>query len=114
MRTQRIATVGKTRNVVLLALGAAMMALASMAGSAQRADAALADNIVFTSNRTGGTGVDNPTGDYEIFRMNPDGTGVRQLTFNGLDDHDPTLSQDGTRIAYRHRNTESLGGRSSS
>jgi hypothetical protein len=25
--------------------------------------------------------VDNPTGDYEVFTIKPDGTGLRQLTF---------------------------------
>jgi hypothetical protein len=38
--------------------------------------------IAFASTRTTGEGVDNPTGDYEIFTMNPDGTGITQLTNN--------------------------------
>jgi Tol biopolymer transport system component len=32
--------------------------------------------------------------------MNPDGTGVRQLTFNEVDDWATTLSPDGKKIAY--------------
>jgi Tol biopolymer transport system component len=32
--------------------------------------------------------------------MKPDGTGVKQLTFNETDDGDPTLSPDGTKVAY--------------
>ncbi len=32
--------------------------------------------IVFASDRTTGEGVNNPEGDYEIFTMNPDGTGI--------------------------------------
>jgi Tol biopolymer transport system component len=103
--TQTIGTEGKSKRVVLasLALGAALGALVALAGTAQQAEAALADKIVFTSNRMGSAGVDNPTGDYEIFRMNPDGTGLKQLTFNEGDDHEPILSPDGTKIAYRYK-----------
>ena len=32
--------------------------------------------IVFASTRTTGPGVNNPTGDLEIFTMNPDGSGL--------------------------------------
>ncbi|MBA2713912.1 MAG: hypothetical protein H0U55_10235 [Rubrobacteraceae bacterium] len=59
--------------LLLLALGAILAAL--VAGTAQQAEAAFTEKIVFVSTRTTGTGVDNPTGDYEIFKMNPDGTG---------------------------------------
>ena len=38
--------------------------------------------IAFASNRTAGEGVDNPTGDYEIFTIRPDGTDLSQLTHN--------------------------------
>lgn len=38
--------------------------------------------VVFDSSRTTGTGVDNPTGDTEIFTMNPDGSNLVQLTHN--------------------------------
>jgi hypothetical protein len=44
--------------------------------------AASPKEIVLASNRTTGQGVNNPQGDIEIFKMNPDGTGVKQLTFN--------------------------------
>jgi Tol biopolymer transport system component len=71
------------------------------AGTVRQADAVLADKIVFTSNRT--AGVDNPTGEYEIFRMNSDGTGVKQLTFNKGFDFESVLSPDGTKIAYTSR-----------
>jgi Tol biopolymer transport system component len=65
-----------------------------------QAEAALTEKLVFTSERTKGAGVDNPTGDSEIFKMNPDGTGLKQLTFNEVHDFDPELSTDGTRITY--------------
>src|SRR5687768_9373752 len=38
--------------------------------------------IAFASDRTTGEGVDNPTGDFEIFTMERDGTGLVQLTNN--------------------------------
>ena len=63
--------------------------------------------MVFTSNRATGTGVDNPTGDYEIFSMNPDGSGVKQLTFNSVNDYEPTLSADGAKVAYQSEGIQS-------
>src|SRR5215210_1544194 len=59
--------------------------------------------IVFASNLATGTGVDNPEGDDEIFTMNPDGTGITQLTKNTADDYYPAWSADGQRIAFASR-----------
>ena len=56
--------------------------------------------IVFTSIRATGPGVDNPTGDEEIFMMNPDGTEVTQLTTNTKREFDPAISADGQQIAF--------------
>src|SRR5215210_7183435 len=53
--------------------------------------------IAFVSLRVTAT---NPTGDYEIFTMNPDGTGVTQLTFNEDYDSNPAVSADGTWEVY--------------
>jgi len=39
-------------------------------------------------------------GDQEIFVMNADGSNVRQLTYNGALDTEPTWSPDGEQIAY--------------
>jgi TolB protein len=83
-----------------LALGVALAAAVALAGTAPQAQAASSEKIIFASNRTTGTGVNNPTGDTEIFKMNPDGTGLKQLTFNEVHDFDPELSTDGTRITY--------------
>ena len=42
----------------------------------------------------------NPEGDHEIFVADADGSHVRQITFNALDDEDPAWSPDGSRIAF--------------
>jgi Tol biopolymer transport system component len=52
--------------------------------------------IAFASDRDG---------DYEIFVMNADGSGVSQLTFNSADDYYPVWSPDGTQIAYHSAST---------
>ena len=87
-----------------LGLGVAMAGVVALAGPAHQAGAASPEKIVFVSERTTGKGVSNPTGDAEIFRMNPNGTSVRQLTFNTAEDFGPNLSPDGQKIAY-----ESIG-----
>ena len=56
--------------------------------------------IAFASNRTTGEGVNNPEGDFEIFTMNRDGSGLTQLTENAALDFDPEWSPDGQRIAF--------------
>ena len=100
--TKSTETGGKARKSVLLALvlGAVLAALVTLVGMAQQADAAFTEKVVFASHRTTGTGVNNPTGDSEIFKMNPDGTGVKQLTTNKVTDFGPVLSPDKTRVAY--------------
>jgi hypothetical protein len=47
--------------------------------------------IVFTSDRDG---------DFEIYAVNPDGTGLTQLTHNGFEDSSPIPSPDGKLIAF--------------
>jgi Tol biopolymer transport system component len=90
--------------LLTLALGAIFAALmALVAGPARQAEATFPGangKIVFVSQRTTGTGVDNPTGDSEVFTVNPDGTGLKQLTFNTGDDREPVLSPDGRKVAY--------------
>ena len=42
----------------------------------------------------------NPTGDDEIWIMNADGTNKVQLTFNTVQDRDPAITLDGSKIAF--------------
>jgi TolB protein len=44
--------------------------------------------------------VSDSDGDEEIFVMNPDGTGVQQLTFNDIVDSTPAWSYDGQKIVF--------------
>ena len=90
-----------------LALAAMLAGVVALLGTAQEAEAAFTEKTVFISNRATGTGVDNPTGDYEIFSMNPDGSGVKQLTFNSVNDYMPTLSTDGAKVAYQSEGIQS-------
>jgi Tol biopolymer transport system component len=100
--TQRIgAGAGKRSRLLALALGAVLAAQVAMIPVTEReAQAALTEKIFFDSNRTTGLGVNNPTGDYEIFKMNPDGTGVKQLTTNKVDDYQASLSPGGKKVTY--------------
>ena len=66
--------------------------LAGLFSQVQPADAAFPGQngkLVFGSSMNSGPGVDNPEGDYEIFTINPDGTGLVQLTHNSADDYYP-------------------------
>jgi len=89
--TQKSEAHSERRSVVLLSLafGVALSAVVALAGTAPRAEAAFTEKVVFASDRTKGTGVNNPPGDYEIFKMNPDGSGLKQLTINLADDLGP-------------------------
>ena len=104
--TQKAETTSKRRSALLLGVGVALAGAVALAGVAQRADAAAPEKIVFVSERTTGKGVSNPTGDAEIFRMNPNGTGIRQLTFNQADEFRPFLSPDGQKIVYMSRGAQ--------
>ncbi len=84
---------------VATVLAAGLLALAGTE-PAEAAFPRTNSKIVFQSQRTTGTGVNNPTGDDEIFAMNLDGTGVTQLTKNAADDFCPAWSPNGAKIAF--------------
>ena len=95
-----------TRTALLLtsmALGtllACVVALLAGENHAQAAFPGANGKIVFASDGTTGTGVNNPTGDDEIFTMNKDGTGKTQLTDNTADDDSPSFSADGRYVVF--------------
>ncbi len=87
--------------MVAAVLAAGVVALVGTTKPAEAAFPGANGKIVFVSDRTTGTGVDNPTGDKEIFTMNDDGTGLTQLTHNTSSwDLQPAWSADGTQIAF--------------
>ena len=94
-----------TTGVAAVALGfLAALLLASLlvvaAGPAEAAYPGANGKIAFASNRTTGEGVDNPTGDSEIFTMNKDGTDITQLTHNTTYDTNPSFSAGADAIAF--------------
>jgi hypothetical protein len=98
--------------LLTLALGAAaaLVALAAVGvapAEATKSKGSGAGNIVFVSTCTTGPGVNNPTGDFEIFTMNPNGKKLKQLTINAVSDSKPTLSPDGKKVAYTSRGDQS-------
>ena len=46
------------------------------------------------------TGLGKPPGILEIYAVNPDGTALTPITQNDQDDWEPTISSDGSRIAF--------------
>ncbi len=86
--------------MLLTATALALCLVALLAGTPREAEAAFPGangKIVFESDRSTTT---NPEGDAEIFTMNPDGTGLTQLTRNAADDYYPSWSADGLKIAF--------------
>jgi Tol biopolymer transport system component len=99
--TRKAMQIGRTTAVAAAMISAGL--LVALVGTPREAEATFpGDNgrIAFASNRTTGEGVNNPEGDFEIFTMNPDGTGLTQLTENAAFDFDPEWSADGQRIAF--------------
>lgn len=98
---------GEGLGVTIMALAATLAALLVMqvSWSASPAEAAFpGDNglIVFASNVTSGSGVNNPTGDHEIFAAPPVGDLI-QLTDNTSADYSPSWSASGSKIVFMSR-----------
>ena len=78
----------------LLALGIAIAGCDLSRGTEQLpSDRPVATHIVFASDRDEAHG--------EIYIMRDDGAHVARLTFNSVEDGDPLLSPDGTKITFR-------------
>jgi Tol biopolymer transport system component len=56
------------------------------------------ERIAFESNLS--AGVDNPTGDTEIFSVGTDGASLQQLTYNTARDFSPDYAPDGKKVAF--------------
>ena len=90
-----------TRAVAATMMVATLLLLAATVREAEATLPGLNGKIAFASDRTTGEGVNNPEGDFEIFTMNRDGTGLTQLTENAAFDFDPEWSPNGKKIAFQ-------------
>src|SRR5215210_3152420 len=108
MGSPRVEAMTRTKHypkiLLLLAFGAGLLVMSWI--PPEPAEAAFPGpngKIFFASTRMTGEGVNNPEGDKEIFAMNPDGSGLRQITTNTQGDDKPALSADGMRVAFTRR-----------
>ena len=99
MRTRNGLTFGL---VLVAALVAVMLVLVAATRPAEAAFPGSNGKIVFHSNRSIVTG-DPSTTDAEIFSVNPNGTGLTQLTVNASEDYNPAWSPNGLAIAFVRR-----------
>lgn len=91
-------TLSIIRTRPILALAAAFAVLAG--GATLKADQGRANSVAPTGRIAF---VSNRTGSFEIFAINPDGTGTSQLTDAPGTDFWPSWSPDGSKIAFRSR-----------
>lgn len=92
---------GTTAVAAAMTVAGLLLALAVTPREAEATFPGPNGKIAFASDRTSGEGVNNPEGDFEIFTINRDGTGVTQLTENSALDFDPEWSPDGRKIAFQ-------------
>jgi TolB protein len=103
------------RKVVLVAVGTLLAAcLVALVGTAKPGEAAFPGangKIAFDAWRgTASDGGSVGTLDADIFSMNPDGSGQRQLTDTVWFNFDPAWSADGTKIAFTNQIAEDSSG----
>ncbi|HKA54927.1 MAG TPA: hypothetical protein VKJ47_14820, partial [Candidatus Binatia bacterium] len=93
------------KQITVLAIAAVMIAGAAGVAIAEQC---LVEKIAFTSTRDY---PDAPPGlpFWEIYLMNPDGTGARRLTENADQDALPKLSPDGKRIVFDSNRARASG-----
>lgn len=78
------------QRTILTSLVAAI-ALVAVCSSAEAAFPGANGRIAFATNRDG---------NFEIYSMNPDGSGLTRLTSNGTTDAQPAWSPEGTKVAF--------------
>ena len=87
--------------IPLLALGVLVTACQDAERSLAPRPERLHSNVSATQGLNGKIAFySNRDGDFDIYVMNPDGTGVTQLTNNPADEYLPLWSPDGTRITF--------------
>ncbi|MGH9035658.1 MAG: TolB family protein, partial [Acidimicrobiia bacterium] len=91
MRALRTRHESRCRAVGLAAAGLPLLLLVPVVTPARAVVPGATGRIAFTSDRTG---------DFEIYSMNADGSGVTRLTDAPGEDREPVWSPDGTRIAF--------------
>lgn len=77
-----------TKVAGLAAIAASAVTIAAPASATVPGDNG---KVVFASNKAG---------NYDIYAVNPDGTGIVPLTTNPAHETDPAVSPDGTKVAY--------------
>jgi Tol biopolymer transport system component len=78
----------------MIASAVVVACVAAMFGVSQKAEASFPGKngkIAFNSDQVG---------DAEIYKINPDGSGLKQVTNNTVHDYDPSWSPDGSKVAF--------------
>jgi Tol biopolymer transport system component len=84
----------------LVRLGVVLACVMAFAAPAEAAFAGANGKIAFDSLRGVNPQCSIPNCNFDIYAMNPDGSGMTQLTTNPAYDREPAWSADGTKIAF--------------